>query len=675
MNWHLITTDPITVPARRNVIRSFVTDLGKAYSSASGEDLDKAIEGILAVYLSKTQKSTLTKDHLWLKAVLRTLADLASQRWRLKYDKSKLYIQRPDEVTGREGLRERLVARRNQQLREPSVRQFVTGIERWRVSAGKRTSILSLMCDGRDLNRRLADALNGKIGAESVVRPYIQIATSEAVCEHTGLRLIDIWRYFRHTWSNPYESIPGRSMLILVRDSSWPNHPVIGIAALSSAAVRLTARDVFIGWDTEHLIGKMTVEPSERWANWVLKVIEGALKDIYIADFVRDGVVSACPTEAFSDVTLGVLRSIATDQKDIHHRLMEGSDYKSSKQAGVPTHDDWERQSQTPLFRAKRAAELANLLELWRSVGKIYFGKAGVDRLFALTSTLEGRDLLGRVIRVARSKSVGTEIADLTVCGAVAPYNHLAGGKLVAMLAASPEAVLAYQERYRDAQSVIASSMAGRCVTRQANLAFIGTSSLYGKRPNQYDRIAYSCDKVGGKPNEEIKYHYIRDIRAGDPGKGATRGIGTFHLSSETLQALAAYSIAENLGWRVNNVFGEGTSPKMRAIRDGVSAVGLDPDQILTHGIGKCLYGVPLVRNLADYLLGLDDIPDYKFSLASPRKSSQQIASWWFQRWASHRAVREDVLDSIAKETLVYPIRHSARIVMPLEDESQLSLI
>ena len=28
-------------------------------------------------------------------------------------------------------------------------------------------------------------------------------------CAHTGLDLQDIWRYFRHTWSNQYTSVPG----------------------------------------------------------------------------------------------------------------------------------------------------------------------------------------------------------------------------------------------------------------------------------------------------------------------------------------------------------------------------------------------------------------------------------------------------------------------------------
>ena len=271
--------------------------------------------------------------------------------------------------------------------------------------------------------------------------------------------------------------------------------------------------------------------------------------------------------------------------------------------------------------------------------------------------------------------TVGTAIADLTVCGAIAPYNHLAGGKLVAMLAASPEAVLAYRERYKDADSIIASSMAGRCINRAANLVYIGTSSLYGKRPNQYDRIAFPCGDIGGKPNDEIRYHYIRDNYEGSTSNGATKGVGTFHFSSGTLRSLEEYSMAERGGWRVNNVFGEGTSPKMRAIREGMEALGLVSDKVLTHGMGKCLYGVSLVRNLRDYLLRIDDKPDYRFNLDHPKESTLHIVAKWYQRWAATRAERIDVLENIRKESLVYPIRHQARVTMPQEDDQQISLI
>ena len=76
-----------------------------------------------------------------------------------------------------------------------------------------------------------------------IVDPYLQVVESGERCEWTGLRMMDVWRYFRHTWSNQYLSTPGRSMAVLVRDRAAENHPVIGIAALGSAIVQLGHRD------------------------------------------------------------------------------------------------------------------------------------------------------------------------------------------------------------------------------------------------------------------------------------------------------------------------------------------------------------------------------------------------------------------------------------------------
>ncbi len=113
----------------------------------------------------------------------------------------------------------------------------------------------------------------------------------------------------------------------------------------------------------------------------------------------------------------------------------------------------------------------------------------------------------------------------------------------------------------------------------------------------------------------------------------------------------------------------------MRAVREGVKKLGFNEDELLIHGIGKCLYGVPLVRNLRDYLLGYGDEPEYIFSLEDVALSTKKIANHWFTRWASHRSQREDVLTQIRSENLVHPIRHHARVMVPMDDEPQLNLL
>src|SRR5690348_12116170 len=172
--------------------------------------------------------------------------------------------------------------------------------------------------------------------------------------------------------------------------------------------------------------------------------------------------------------------------------------------------------------------------------------------------------------------TVGTEIADLTVCGAVPPYNTLLGGKLVAMLAASPEVVLEYRRRYEAVPSIIASSMAGRAIVRPANLTFIGTTSLYGERPNQYDRTSYPCGIVGGPEDESVRYRYLTSH-----GRSRTSGVGTFQFGRDAKLAIEKYTMSITNGRRVNNVFGEGTSPKLRSLRDGLNALGFSSEEML----------------------------------------------------------------------------------------------
>jgi hypothetical protein len=122
-----------------------------------------------------------------------------------------------------------------------------------------------------------------------------------------------------------------------------------------------------------------------------------------------------------------------------------------------------------------------------------------------------------------------------------------------AMLAASPEIVLEYKRRYQSVPSIIASSMAGRAIVRPANLAFIGTTSLYGERPNQYDRTSYRCELVGGPKGETVRYRYLTSLK-----RSRTSGVGTFQFGRDTKIAIENYMSSTTNGRRVNNVFGDG---------------------------------------------------------------------------------------------------------------------
>ena len=116
-----------------------------------------------------------------------------------------------------------------------------------------RSSIADVIDDGAQLAEQLERSIymaprQAVAFLKTVIDPVIEVCDEDAKCSITGLRLIDIWRYFRHTWSLEYRPIPGRQLNLLIRNAARPKRPVIGIAMLASPVVRMRVRDDWIGW-------------------------------------------------------------------------------------------------------------------------------------------------------------------------------------------------------------------------------------------------------------------------------------------------------------------------------------------------------------------------------------------------------------------------------------------
>jgi len=204
----------------------------------------------------------------------------------------------------------------------------------------------------------------------------------------------------------------------------------------------------------------------------------------------------------------------------------------------------------------------------------------------------------------------------------------------------------------RTAPIEIASSMAGRAIVRKPALAFLSTTSLYGGS-SQYNRISIPCDRVGGRQGEAIRY----------VERGRSEAYGTSQFSDATVLALTDLVQQSEGGIRVNSIFGEGQSPKLRKIREGLEALQFPADRMLQHGRGRVVYCIPLIRNLRDFLLGIDPKPEYLAPLDV--EVTARIADWWKERWFRHRTESPDVMTQVEKHTKVYPISHGARVSLP----------
>lgn len=599
-------------------------------------------------------------DEAMWRASTALLADFWLQGWQITVVEQQVFLRRPEGLTGEQERVRRQVqlsVRTQEQLAKDSVRRFIAKMERPGSGSGGAT-IRDLLTDGESLAESLC---RSETSPEPFpVQPYLQPVVSGSRCEYTGLLLTDIWRYFRHTWTSPYESVPGRSLLLLIRDAARPMHSIIGIAALSSAAVKQQRRDQYIGWTANGAQELIRSHPRRRWKHWLERSLREFWDEVYKHDLLADGLLDSAQLTSASDPLIDCLRAEASRCREQHQAQPQRAEFGTA----LPEDEsEWICRAQSPLFRSKRCEKLAMLLQLWKSHVRIAEDRSTRYASQLLESQV-GQTLLDQTVRLAKARLVGTAIADLSVCGAIPPYNELVGGKLVALLAASESARHAYRDRYSAQPSVIASSMAGREVVRPADLVFVGTSSLYGIRPNQYDSLSMpvSDDASGGM---RLRYKYL----------GKSEGYGSAHIRQQTKSRLQEYMASDGRsGWRANNIFGEGANPNMRALREAFGEMGLDANELLQHSQPREMYGAVLASNVTEYVLGLDKNPDYIKRRYSRGDDAEAIAEFWWKRWGEKRSKNESVLERIRSHSLAFPVRHSGYLGIVNDDATLPSM-
>lgn len=645
--------------------------------AACGEALPtiELVNELRSIYLAPLDAPNKAElgEELNLLATLSVVIDLLTQGWRITATKPSIVLDFSNGLSPeleKERIRRAHLIERDAQVREPSVIDFVRSMEQRRLTPKGWHSIFSLMRDGEDLAQRLRDVVdveNDEIQADllsRIVQPYIQVVEPDAVCEQTGLRLNDIWRYFRHTWVTSYRSVPGRSMMILIRDAAAPNHPVIGIASLASSVVQQSTRDRWIGWDAESVVVQYKdARHPKKCVQWLLSQLDGFIKGIYLRDLLQNGVVGRADIRKPSPEVIQKLQK--DSEKAIRRHRMYPNDAKH-KSAHAETNQDWVDLAETSLFRSKRSKQLATLLSIRMLFQAVQLDPDMTAEAWrALFESARFRQAVGQIVRHVKAERVGINMMDIAVCGAIAPYNTLLGGKLVALLLCSPEITKAYHARYGGQTSLIASGMRGAGVKRAAQLVLLCTTSLYGSSLNQYSRIKVSSAQLGGRPDEKAEYDCL----------GTSEGFGSFHFSKDTLRMMGMLLGRAKEARKVNSIFGEGVNPLMRKIREGLALLGLPADILLKHGSKRLVYGVALASNFREFLLGHSHTPHYLIPQTHAKHRTELIADYWRQRWLLKRLSKPGVLEEVGRHTCVYPIRHGAQVELPRDQEALLNLL
>jgi hypothetical protein len=570
-------------------------------------------------------------------ATLRVLRDLVIQGWTIREDDEGIILDAPgrapvrldDPEAAKESIRRSFAFAREAQLREPSTLEFIATME--------RRGIGRLFTSGIELAARLTGY------GTTAIEPELQLIEPGMRDDTTGALLQDIWRYARHFWSIPYQSTPGRNLFYLVRDAALPERPLIGIGALGNPVLGMAKRDDHFGWSANGLERRLPdLDEPQRSAlsAHLVRVLRDGLGAIYSDDInTTPNPLQAAPAavamlEEIERRSAGdrlAKLEAAGDERDVDYLLIRAA--QDAVDDGNADSVDWKQVARTALYRRKRAGVLADLYRALATLTELGFTDKGGNLACALAEP-DGRRAIEIALRRVKQEALASNVMELITCGALPPYRGVLGGKLVALLMLSPQVAADIERRYGDRVSIIASAMAGRPVRRSAQLAMVTTSSLYeAYGSSQYNRLKVQTDRGA------LAYRKV----------ARTESFGTVQFTPDTVHALSEVARHSDSNRReVNNLFGEGTSPKMRLIRTGLEALGLDADSFLRHNSRRIIYAAPLCANTDELVLRMSAEPQYL--LPPSAEGTALLVRYWRDRWLAARITRPEVLEHLRGE-------------------------
>lgn len=577
------------------------------------------------------------------RAVWYLLRDLIRASWKACYHDGTLYMKMPSITdfsvhSGSVLESKSLIRKWMSESRNERLSTFTDFVKRMEKKNSNGHDVSELIADGEELETRLERLRMGQIGINEAVSPYLQLVEENSRDSFTGLKLSEIWHYFRLTWSTPSETTPGRTMQYLVRDAAHPMHAVMGIASLENCAVQITDRDEFIGWNKHAFIKKIRSLPNEKAIQEfhnLLRYIEDGISGIDYSEICNKAEIENPTNDVIKRLQNNATNAEQKRQDALRTTTKDGLDSENKSELGSIS-----RETEEALYQRKRSEQLARLLIAKKKILDLISTFDALNDNNILESFCESEDgssAIRNALVAQKTKHIGSSLLELNVCGAIPPYNELLGGKLVALLALSPQVIHDYKKKYKDKASEIASRLKGEDVCRPADLVYIGTTSLYSVGSSQYNRLKIP-QKIFGA-SFDVVWKKI----------GTTVGFGTLHISKATTRSLT--EATSNGFTRINHVFGEGASPKMRlltmAIRELLESSNDDSKDFSKHAMSRIVYGACLAENTSEYLLGKSKEPMYYTDINNYQDGTRKIIEYWQNRWLTSRLKYEPIYERI----------------------------
>lgn len=208
-------------------------------------------------------------------------------------------------------------------------------------------------------------------------------------------------------------------------------------------------------------------------------------------------------------------------------------------------------------------------------------------------------------------------VMDAYVVGAVPPYSSLLGGKLVASLIASREVASAFEERYGSRAGLISREQKRARLTLVTVTSALGRSSIYNRL-----RLMKSAPGQSGQPAVELLK------------LGTTTGYGHFQITDELFAQLRTVLQEDGHTYADGHQFGDGPNWRIRVARQALQALGLEPDDVLKHGIRREVYAMPIATNSRAFLAGRAGTPEFDYM------SVDEISALVRTRWLVPRSER-----------------------------------
>ena len=227
-------------------------------------------------------------------------------------------------------------------------------------------------------------------------------------------------------------------------------------------------------------------------------------------------------------------------------------------------------------------------------------------------------------------------LMDAYVVGAVPPYTDLLGGKLVASLIASKEVGRMFQERYGGREGLISGKQ------KQARLTLVTVTSALG-RSSMYNRLRLMPN--GGSQTEKP----VVDLRR----LGVTTGYGHFQITDDLFTQLRGVLQEDGHKYADGHQFGDGPNWRIRVARTGLQSLGLNPDDVLRHGIQREVYVMPIASNASAFLSGRVEEPLFD------HKAVDEISALARNRWLVPRGNRRPSYREFRREHLRDVLRNT----------------